>query len=251
MKDEFIKLAEYLERLEARIAALEDKNAALVEKNTALESQLAALREQQKAQPAHTEHDVVLAQRIAILAERLEAIEARGVVPTQNNIPAQDNEQGPEIEVELVVEDEEPEEPETAAPVEEPVEEPIAEPIAEPEQEPVPAAEEPVMEVPEVEAPSIAEPEPIVEEEKAQPQQTSLFGQPVTTIRQAISLGDRFLFQRELFRQNGELMQKTLDELDHLISLDDALAYIDKHFDWDKQSSTYELFINVLHRRFS
>ena len=69
-------------------------------------------------------------------------------------------------------------------------------------------------------------------------------------IRQAISLGDRFLFQRELFGGNGELMQKTLDILNQKHDFDDALAYINKNFEWNQDSSTYELFINVLHRRF-
>ena len=87
--------------------------------------------------------------------------------------------------------------------------------------------------------------------EKPRPVQTSLFGTPVSDIRQAISLGDRFLFQRELFGGKGELMQKTLDQLDQLSSLGEALTYIGDKFQWDKESSTYELFVNVLRRRFS
>ena len=72
----------------------------------------------------------------------------------------------------------------------------------------------------------------------------------MSDIRRAISLGDRFLFQRELFAGNGEKMQKALDELNELKSMDEAVQYI-AHFEWDKDSSTYELFINVLKRRFS
>ncbi|MBQ0137344.1 MAG: hypothetical protein KBS40_05030, partial [Bacteroidales bacterium] len=75
-------------------------------------------------------------------------------------------------------------------------------------------------------------------------------GQPVTDIRRAISLGDRFLFQRELFTGNGELMQKTLDDLNQCGTMEEAVEYISR-FEWDKDSSTYELFINVLKRRFS
>lgn len=86
---------------------------------------------------------------------------------------------------------------------------------------------------------------------KPAPQQTSLFGTPVSDIRKAISIGDRFLFQRELFGQNGELMQKTLDALNNLSSFEDAITYIHKHFDWDQNSGSYELFVTVLKRRFS
>ncbi len=74
-------------------------------------------------------------------------------------------------------------------------------------------------------------------------------GFPVEDIRKAISLGDRFLFQRELFAGNGELMNKTIDKLNTLSSLDEALAYINKNFSWDSESQAYELFINILKRR--
>ena len=85
----------------------------------------------------------------------------------------------------------------------------------------------------------------------AQPLQTSLFGTAVEDIRQAISLGDRFLFQRELFAGNGELMQKTLDEINSLNSLSEAMDYVLDNFEWDKESTAVQLFENVLKRRFS
>ena len=99
---------------------------------------------------------------------------------------------------------------------------------------------EPVVEV-KVEKPA---PRPV-------PQQTSLFGTAVEDIRQAISLGDRFLFQRELFAGNGELMQKTLDEINTLSSLSEAMDYVRDNFEWDKDSTAVQLFENVLKRRFS
>ncbi len=74
-------------------------------------------------------------------------------------------------------------------------------------------------------------------------------GFPIQDIRKAISLGDRFLFQRELFAGNGELMNKTIDKLNSLTSLEEALAYISKHFSWDTDSPAYELFTNILKRR--
>ena len=44
-------------------------------------------------------------------------------------------------------------------------------------------------------------------------------------------------------------MQKTIEALNNMPNLDGAIAYINKHFDWDKESSTYELFLNALRRR--
>ena len=129
-------------------------------------------------------------------------------------------------------------------------EEPIAEePIAE-----EPIVEEPIAEEPIVEDP-VAE-EPIVDEEKVVAEETvapkaNLYGKPVDDIKQAIALGDRFLFQRELFRQNVELMQRTFADINALHSFNEAIAYLDKRFDWDKESNTYALFLTALHRRFS
>ena len=136
----------------------------------------------------------------------------------------------------------EPRELEEPAKVEEP------EPVVEPE----PEVSEPVVGI-EPEEP-IVEPEPVVEpepepaqEEQASPK-AALYGKAVDDIRQAISLGDRFLYQRELFGQNAELMQKTLTELNALGTYDEAISYISR-FGWDTESSTYQQFLVTLHRR--
>ena len=118
--------------------------------------------------------------------------------------------------------------------VEKPVEEPVKEEPQPVVEEPAPVVEEPVKEEP--------------KEEPASPK-AMLYGKPVDDIRQAISLGDRFLYQRELFGQNAELMQRTLTELNELGSFDEALQYIGQ-FGWDTESSTYQQFLVTLHRRF-
>ena len=113
----------------------------------------------------------------------------------------------------------------------------VAAPVAEPE--PV-VAPEPVV-----------EPDPVIEpikEEPASPK-AAVYGKAVDDIRLAISLGDRFLYQRELFGQNAELMQRTLNELNELNSFDEAIRYISR-FNWDTESSTYQQFLVTLHRRF-
>jgi hypothetical protein len=217
---------------------------------------------------------------IATLQAEVAALAAAGVA-----IPTTD----PEVEIELIVEEtdqsdssdlsdmsdlsdlsaetpqaEVQEEPEQLEPLEllEPLEaeEPVVEePEVEPVIEPEPVVEpivEPAPE-PEVKPEPVAEPTQPLHKAKqqlhnaTQPLQTSLFGTSVEDIRQAISLGDRFLFQRELFAGNGELMQKTLDELNALDSLDEAMEYVADNFEWDKESTAVQLFENVLKRRFS
>ena len=100
---------------------------------------------------------------------------------------------------------------------------------------------------PEVKEEPVVEPEP-VKEEVASPK-AAVYGKAVDDIRQAISLGDRFLYQRELFGQNAELMQRTLSELNDLGSFDEAMNYISQ-FNWDQESNSYQQFIVTLHRRF-
>ena len=133
-----------------------------------------------------------------------------------------------------------------------------------PEEMPTEVTEEPVAEEPIVDEPIAEEPivdetiveEPLAEEEKVATEESvapkaNLYGKPVDDIKQAIALGDRFLFQRELFRQNVELMQRTFADINALHSFDEAITYLDKRFDWDKESNTYALFLTALHRRFS
>lgn len=240
------ELIKYFEALEARIQAQEARIAALEQQERE--------KKQLIDQLYHQLADTTAA--AAAISEQLKQIDATIVDMMQHP-------DDPEVEVELVYpEDEEAvvdvpaaEEPAPAEPVAPkasaepapveviPAEEPEEQPIQEPEPQPKPVAE------PVVEAPA-PEPEPAKEAPKPRvPQQTSLFGAAVTDIRQAVSIGDRFLFQRELFGGNGEKLQQALSELDVLHSFDEAVNAIEK-FGWDKQSPTYELFINVLHRRF-
>lgn len=114
--------------------------------------------------------------------------------------------------------------------------------VSKPEEE---VQEEQIQEVQEEQ--EVAE-EPAIEE--VVDHKAAIYGKSVDDIRQAISLGDRFLYQRELFGQNAELMQKTLTDLNELGSFDEAVAYISAHFNWDTESSTYQQFLVTLHRRF-
>ena len=78
----------------------------------------------------------------------------------------------------------------------------------------------------------------------------SITHKKIDDIKQAISLGDRFLFQRELFNNNGELMTKTIGYLNGLTSMDEALQYVNKKFNWDSENPTVERFLQILIRRY-
>ena len=182
------------------------------------------------------------------LEQRLVEVEAR---------PAMDEE--PEVEVELLMDDdtEEPELVTAEVAEEEPVQETPAEAVEQPQEQlqpepaiqPEPVVAEPAQEEPKAEpSPAVAPAEPVhTDAHKA----NTAYGAPVTDLKQAISIGDRFLYQRELFGKNGELMQRTIADLNGLNTFDEAMEYIDRHFNWDKEQPSYELFVNALHRRFA
>lgn len=228
------ELIKYFEALEARLAAQDAKIAALEQRLAEKDQRLADMNDNLNS----------VLQVLPALIENVESI--KQMLNEGVQVSAE-----PDVEVELVYpEDEEatvelPQEAPAAESEPAPQPEPVAEPEPQPEQVVEQPAPEPIVEQP--------KPEPAAEQPKPEapraPQQTSLFGTPVTDIRQAVSIGDRFLFQRELFGGNAEKLQQTLTELNNLHSLDEAIALVDK-FGWDKQSPTYELFLNVLRRRF-
>lgn len=227
-------LEQKLSALEARVAQLE---AQLEEANEAI-GQLGE-RLEAKGEMLEDPEVEILKEKRKQLAEELDRLETLEIT-----------DDAPILTEEPVVEESEPvvEEPASAPVVElEPIVEPVVvpvEPTPQPVVEPAPAPQ------PEATAEPVAEPtQP--RHNATQPLQTSLFGTAVEDIRQAISLGDRFLFQRELFAGNGELMQKTLDEINGLGSLSEAMDYVLDNFDWDKESTAVQLFENVLKRRFS
>ena len=216
----------YTTALEQKLSALETRVAQLEQQIEEANETMRQFGERLEAKGEWLEDpDIeILKEKRQLLAEELDRLETLEIT---DDAPISTEEPVVELEPEPVVEEPAPAPILELEPVVEP--EPVAEP--EPVVEPAPVVEKPA-------------PRPV-------PQQTSLFGTAVEDIRQAISLGDRFLFQRELFAGNGELMQKTLDELNALGSLSEAMDYVLNNFEWDKESTAVQLFENVLKRRFS
>lgn len=245
-------MKQILESIEHYAASLEQRLAALESAASVLQTQLALYQTKTQEQA-----NVIasLEARIAALEDELNNIEwvaDEELQPQEEELPEPAAETG-ELHAE------EPAETPLAAPVEAPAEE-----VAAPEEEPVPAAQ-PAPAAPiaqehqEQPAPLPAEPQETQPQEEPAPApapaaqeapKANLYGKPVDDIKQAIALGDRFLFQRELFKQNAEQMQRTFVDINALHSFDEAVAYLDKRFDWDKDSNTYALFLTALHRRF-
>ena len=199
-----------------RIAELQALVGTLTTKMTLTESRIAQLQEE---------------------ADKVAAVAAEPVVPNlaEEEAVAIDAETGlPELEVEII-EDIEPAPAPAAAPEAKPEVKPesVAEAVPEPAPQEQPEERKTIADAAQQSSDTVASIVPKVED-----------------LKKAISVGDRFLFQRELFGGNGELMNKTIAVLNELPSLADAEAYITKSFpDWNKESNAYELFCNLLKRR--
>ncbi|MGM9745783.1 MAG: hypothetical protein ACI30H_02325 [Paludibacteraceae bacterium] len=166
-------------------------------------------------------------------------------------------------------------EPETPAPApdETPVE--VSEPAADVEPEPAPMVEpEPVADVCEeaenqpdadklpadepaaqIVAETIHKPETVVDafakQQEAASVAATIAHRPVTDLKRAISIADRFRFQRELFDNNGEKMATVLDALNDCTSLEQAEAYLEKHCALPSDKPATADFIDLIKRRFA
>ncbi len=160
---------------------------------------------------------------------------------------------GKPTENEPIAEEGAPEIAPAAAPIiDTPTPEPEPQPVVEPEPEPV---EEPA---PAVEPhPTVAETlakKPTVVEEFEQKDDESLAhaiaSQPVTDLKQAISIADRFRFQRELFANNGEAMIKALDALNACTTFAEAEQLLINRLNLPPDNPATTDFIELVHRKF-
>ena len=141
--------------------------------------------------------------------------------------------------------------------------------------EPQVAAEMPAIEEPVVETPQNVEEKPI-EQEKAesthitlgeqlgQSRQSSLNDKfasnkpleggiglkPISDIRLAIPLGERFRFTRMLFSGNGPAFDSTVAKLNEMSSIEEADNYVRTNFSWDMDSPVVADFMNIVRRRY-
>lgn len=74
---------------------------------------------------------------------------------------------------------------------------------------------------------------------------------PVSSLRTAISVGDRFMLIRDLFAGNVDTYEEAIDTLDTIDNLDDCIIYITENFSWRPSSEGAKLIVDLLQRKFS
>ena len=79
--------------------------------------------------------------------------------------------------------------------------------------------------------------------------QYKIKGKPVTSIKGAIGLNDRFLYMRELFGNNQETFETAIETLDKASALLEAIEYLEQNFQWQKNETSLK-FMELVKRRF-
>lgn len=128
----------------------------------------------------------------------------------------------------------------------EPEEEPVVEMFQESEPEPL---AEPMIVNDAVQA-TISKPVVLDAMIAKQAWRTDMPGAPVRDIRSAISLNDRVLFINRLFGEDPVNFQETLNALNQMGSLDEAVAYlVEAHPSWNLESELVYRFMMALRRK--
>ena len=78
--------------------------------------------------------------------------------------------------------------------------------------------------------------------------------QKIESIKKNISIQQRFLFVRELFDENDELFNETIDFLDNCLSNEEASAYLNDRFlnsgKWNNEDGAVIEFLSVIKKKF-
>jgi hypothetical protein len=74
----------------------------------------------------------------------------------------------------------------------------------------------------------------------------------IDRIKDRLTINQKFMFTKILFRGDFESFSRAVDELDGLPDMPTALKYLDRFYnDWDKESEEFHEFMEMLEKRFS
>ncbi|MBO4615581.1 MAG: hypothetical protein J5709_10745 [Bacteroidales bacterium] len=73
---------------------------------------------------------------------------------------------------------------------------------------------------------------------------------PITDIKAAIGLGERYRFTRMLFSGNGAAFDSTVTTLNGMSNVEEAENYLRTTYNWDMESPIVSDFMNIVRRRY-
>jgi hypothetical protein len=82
------------------------------------------------------------------------------------------------------------------------------------------------------------------------PDEAAVGKKTLPDVKKLFSLNDRFRFSRELFSHDEQKMNHAIAELNELHSLQESVAYLKVHFDWNLDEGVAADFLQCLEKRF-
>ncbi len=77
------------------------------------------------------------------------------------------------------------------------------------------------------------------------------YGEPISDLRQAIGINDKFSMIRDLFGGDSDLFETTIAALNAQPGLDECMIYIAERFAWNSDSESAKLMMELLERKFA
>jgi hypothetical protein len=74
---------------------------------------------------------------------------------------------------------------------------------------------------------------------------------PIADLTKAIPLNDRIWFTKELFAGEGDELAATLEKLNQMNDLDEALQHLSGQFNWNPDDKVVQKFLQIISRKFS
>jgi hypothetical protein len=72
---------------------------------------------------------------------------------------------------------------------------------------------------------------------------------PIPSIQSAINLNDKFVFIRELFKNNNLLYNQTIERLNNAPNYNEAISIVEKEFGWDMNDNLVSKLIELIKRK--
>ncbi len=126
-------------------------------------------------------------------------------------------------------------------------------------QEPIAQPQPQVIQTPEPEIEIVPQPEPTPtpvpapqKPQKAAPKASDVtaYGTPVSDIKKAIAIADRFLYQKELFAGDANDFKAAIEIANSMDTYEEAERYLVATYGWDMDNPIVVSFLKAVHRRY-
>ena len=86
--------------------------------------------------------------------------------------------------------------------------------------------------------------------QKAKDLASKYIDQPISNLKANITINNKIWYIKELFNEDADLFNQSLSDLNKMNNLDQALQYINQHFNWNQEEDSFLSFIELVFRRF-